>query len=130
MDGRADALPLPEPPALEVFDQALQRAIEHVGEATWDRSVRALATGGRLVTCGATTGFAASLDLRHLFARQLSLLGCYMGQFAELRVAAPLLFTGRLQPVIDKIFPLTEAAQAQQRLEEKGQFGKIVLAVN
>ena len=55
--------------------------IEHVGEATWDRSVRALATGGRLVTCGATTGHAAAIDLRHLFARQLSLLGSYMGRF-------------------------------------------------
>ena len=56
--------------------------VEHVGEATWDRSVRALATGGRLVTCGATTGYAAHLDLRHLFARQLSLIGSYMGRFA------------------------------------------------
>ena len=58
--------------------------VEHVGEATWERSVRALARGGRLVTCGATTGHAAGIDLRHLFARQLSLLGCYMGTKAEL----------------------------------------------
>jgi NADPH:quinone reductase-like Zn-dependent oxidoreductase len=101
--------------------------VEHVGEATWERSVRALAFGGRLVTCGATTGFAASLDLRHLFARQLSLLGCYMGRFAELQAAAPLLFDGRVKPVIDKVFPLAEAAGAQRRLESKGQFGKVVL---
>ena len=103
--------------------------IEHVGEATWDRSVRALATGGRLVTCGATTGPAASIDLRHLFARQLSLLGSYMGRFAELRAAAPLLFDGHVTPVIDKVFPLSRAADAQRRLEEKGQFGKAVLVV-
>ena len=101
--------------------------VEHVGEATWERSMRALAFGGRLVTCGATTGFAASLDLRHLFARQLSLLGCYMGRFAELQAAAPLLFDGRVKPVIDKVFPLAEAAGAQRRLEGKGQFGKVVL---
>jgi NADPH:quinone reductase-like Zn-dependent oxidoreductase len=101
--------------------------VEHVGEATWDRSVRALATGGRLVTCGATTGHAATLDLRHLFARQLSLLGSYMGRFAELRAAAPFLFDGTVTPVIDRIFPLADAAAAQRRLEEKGQFGKIVL---
>jgi NADPH:quinone reductase-like Zn-dependent oxidoreductase len=103
--------------------------IEHVGEATWDRSVRALATGGRLVTCGATTGHAAAIDLRHLFARQLSLLGSYMGRFDELRAAAPLLFDGRVTPVIDEVFPLERAADAQRRLEQKGQFGKIVLTV-
>jgi NADPH:quinone reductase-like Zn-dependent oxidoreductase len=104
--------------------------VEHVGEATWDRSVRALATGGRLVTCGATSGFAASLDLRHLFARQLSLLGCYMGRFAELDSAAQLLFDGRVTPVIDEVFPLERAADAQRRLENKGQFGKVVLQVS
>lgn len=103
--------------------------IEHVGQATWDRSVRALATGGRLVTCGATSGHAAALDLRHLFARQLSLLGSYMGRFAELITAAPLLFDGHVTPVIDEVFPLARAADAQRRLEEKGQFGKIVLEV-
>jgi NADPH:quinone reductase-like Zn-dependent oxidoreductase len=103
--------------------------IEHVGEATWDRSVRALASGGRLVTCGATTGPRAAIDLRHLFARQLSLLGSYMGTFAELRQAVKLLFDGTLQPVIDTVVPLEDAADAQRRLEEKGQFGKIVLEV-
>lgn len=103
--------------------------IEHVGEATWERSVRALAAGGRLVTCGATSGHAAAIDLRHLFARQLSLLGSYMGRFSELRAAAPLLFDGRVTPVIDQVFPLAQAADAQRRLEEKWQFGKIVLSV-
>jgi NADPH:quinone reductase-like Zn-dependent oxidoreductase len=103
--------------------------IEHVGEATWDRSVRALATGGRLVTCGATTGHAAALDLRHLFARQLSLLGSYMGRFSELVTAAALLFDGHVTPVIDEVFPLARAADAQRRLEHKEQFGKIVLEV-
>jgi NADPH:quinone reductase-like Zn-dependent oxidoreductase len=103
--------------------------IEHVGEATWDRSVRALAPGGRLVTCGATSGYAAALDLRHLFARQLSLLGSYMGRFSELTAAAPLLFDGHVTPVIDEVFPLARAADAQRRLEDKEQFGKIVLEV-
>jgi NADPH:quinone reductase-like Zn-dependent oxidoreductase len=103
--------------------------IEHVGEATWDRSVRALASGGRLVTCGATTGARAAIDLRHLFARQLSLLGSYMGTFAELREAAALLFDGRVRPVVDEVFPLARAADAQRRLEDKAQFGKIVLQV-
>jgi NADPH:quinone reductase-like Zn-dependent oxidoreductase len=101
--------------------------IEHVGEATWDRSVRALARGGRLVTCGATTGHRAALDLRHLFARQLSLLGSYMGGKPELRRAAELFFAGVLAPVVDRVLPLRDARVAHERLEEGQQFGKIVL---
>lgn len=101
--------------------------VEHVGEATWERSVRSLARGGRLVTCGATTGPRAAIDLRHLFARQLSLLGSYMGEKRELQAAAPLFFEGRLRPAIDRTFPLEEAVRAHERLEEREQFGKIVL---
>jgi NADPH:quinone reductase-like Zn-dependent oxidoreductase len=101
--------------------------IEHVGEATWDRSMRALANGGRLVTCGATTGHRANLDLRHLFARQLSLLGSYMGTRAELLEAVPHFFAGRLKPMLDEVVPLSDARRAHERLEAKEQFGKIVL---
>ena len=101
--------------------------IEHVGEATWERSVRALARGGRLVTCGATTGHHGAIDLRHLFARQLSLLGSYMGGKAELLRAAALFFEGKLTPVVDEVMPLSHAQAAQRRLEEGAQFGKIVL---
>lgn len=103
--------------------------VEHVGEATWDRSVRSLARGGRLVTCGATTGHHVSLDLRHLFARQLSLIGCYMGAKTDLLRAADLFFDGVVKPLVDKSFPLSETAQAQRRLECSDQFGKIVLVV-
>jgi NADPH:quinone reductase-like Zn-dependent oxidoreductase len=103
--------------------------VEHVGEATWERSVRSLARGGRLVTCGATTGHHASIDLRHLFARRLSLLGSYMGTRDELLAAAEHFFARRLTPVVDTVFPLADAAAAQQRLEAKEQFGKIVLDV-
>ena len=102
--------------------------VEHVGEATWERSVRSLARGGRLVTCGATTGPKAAIDLRHLFARQLSLLGSYMGTKPELLAVSPLFFQGRLRPVIDEVRPLAEAADAQLRLEQGGPFGKIVLS--
>ena len=101
--------------------------IEHVGEATWERSVRALARGGRLVTCGATTGHAGAIDLRHLFARQLSLLGSYMGRKPELTRAAAFFFEGKLKPVIDQVLPLSEAQGAQRRLEGRSQFGKVVL---
>lgn len=103
--------------------------VEHVGQATWQASVRCLARGGRVVTCGATTGHQASLDLRHLFGRQLSLVGSYMGEKAELLRAARLFFAGTVRPVVDRVFPLAEAAAAQQYLEDRRQFGKIVLEV-
>jgi len=107
----------------------VQVVVEHVGQATWDRSVKCLARGGRLVTCGATTGHGAQIDLRFLFGRQLSLLGSYMGAKGELLTAARLFAAGRLRPIIDRVYPLRDAAAAQERLETAGQFGKIVLTV-
>jgi NADPH:quinone reductase-like Zn-dependent oxidoreductase len=103
--------------------------IEHVGEATWPKSVRALARGGRLVTCGATTGYNGSLDLRALFAKQLTIQGSYMGTKSELLQAARFFFSGQLKPAVDRVFPLAEAVAAHRRLEESAQFGKIVLEV-
>lgn len=104
--------------------------IEHVGMETWEASVRSLARGGRLVTCGATTGFHASLDLRHLFARQLTFVGSYMGAKAELLQAADGLFRGWFAPVIDSTFRLRDASEAHRRLEAGSQFGKVVLVVD
>ena len=103
--------------------------VEHVGAATWAKSMRSLARNGRIVTCGATTGGDAAVDLLALFSKRLTILGSYMGTKAELVRAAGHLFAGRLKPVIDRTFPLAEAADAQRRLEESGQFGKIVLEV-
>jgi NADPH:quinone reductase-like Zn-dependent oxidoreductase len=101
--------------------------IEHVGHATWESSMRSLAPGGRLVTCGATTGPDVAMDLRFVFSRQLSVLGSYMGTKSELLTAARFFFAGRLKPVIDRTFPLSAAAEAQRHLEEARHFGKIVL---
>jgi NADPH:quinone reductase-like Zn-dependent oxidoreductase len=101
--------------------------VEHVGQATWARSVRSLARGGRLVICGNTTGWDAAIDLRVLFARQLSLLGSYMGTKAELLQAAPLFFDGRVRPLIDAVLPLSAAADAHRRLEAGDVVGKLVL---
>ena len=100
---------------------------EHVGVATWADSVKSLARGGRLVTCGATTGFDAKLDLRFLFTRQLSILGSYMGSKDELRTVLKLVAQGRLQPVVDRTWPLAETAAAHRYLEEGKQFGKVVV---
>jgi NADPH:quinone reductase-like Zn-dependent oxidoreductase len=103
--------------------------IEHVGDATWAKSVRSLARGGRLVTCGATTGWQGAIDLRALFAKQLSIMGSYVGTKGELLRVARFFFSGQLKPVIDRTFPLAEAAAAQRRLAASGHFGKIVLEV-
>jgi NADPH:quinone reductase-like Zn-dependent oxidoreductase len=102
---------------------------EHVGTATWDDSVASLTLAGRLVTCGATTGYDAKIDLRFLFSRQLSLLGSSMGAKSGLHTVMKLVAAGRLKPIVDRIFPLGEAAAAHAYLESGRQFGKVVLKV-
>ena len=102
---------------------------EHVGAATWDQSVASLTPGGRLVTCGVTTGYDVHMDLRFLFSRQLSLLGSFMGSKAELYSVLELVERGILKPVVDKVYPLEKAAEAHARLENREQFGKVVLKV-
>jgi NADPH:quinone reductase-like Zn-dependent oxidoreductase len=101
--------------------------VEHVGGETFVQAVTTLARGGRLVTCGATAGTAAGIHLAHLFAKQLSLLGSYMGDFRELLDVVALLEAGHLRPIVDCVFPIREAAAAHRRLEAREAFGKIVL---
>jgi NADPH:quinone reductase-like Zn-dependent oxidoreductase len=103
--------------------------VEHVGTATWDDSLKSLAPSGRLVTCGATTGYDAKLDIRFLFSRQLSILGSYMGTKDELRKVLKLVAQGRLRPAVDKVWSLHECATAHNYLENAKQFGKVVLTV-
>jgi NADPH:quinone reductase-like Zn-dependent oxidoreductase len=100
---------------------------EHVGTATWDDSLASLALAGRLVTCGNTTGYDAKIDLRFLFSRQLSLLGSYMGAKSELHTVMQLVAAGKLRPVVDRVFPLSEGRAAHEYLEAGKQFGKVVL---
>jgi NADPH:quinone reductase-like Zn-dependent oxidoreductase len=100
---------------------------EHVGEATWPKSLESLTACGRLVTCGATTGFDAKLDLRFLFSKQWSLLGSFMGSMGELHQVLKFVFRKQLKPVIDRVYPLAEIREAHERLERKEQFGKIVV---
>jgi len=103
--------------------------IEHVGTATWEDSVKSLANAGRLVTCGATTGHEAKIDLRFVFTRQLSILGSYMGTKTELRTVLSLVARGRLKPIVDKVWPLHDCIAAHAYLEKGKQFGKVVLTV-
>jgi NADPH:quinone reductase-like Zn-dependent oxidoreductase len=100
---------------------------EHVGSATWPASLAALAPSGRLVTCGATTGYDVKVDLRYLFSKQYTLAGSYMGTLGELHRVLRWVFEGKLKPVVDSVFPLAEARAAHHRLENREHFGKIVL---
>ncbi len=101
--------------------------IEHVGGPVFEAAVGALARNGRLVTCGATIGPRATLDLNLLFGRHLSLLGSWMGRRAELVEALKFVSAGRLVPVVDVVLPLAEARQAHERIEARRMFGKVVL---
>ncbi|MGH7547904.1 MAG: zinc-binding dehydrogenase [Gemmatimonadales bacterium] len=103
--------------------------IETVGEATWTESLRVLGRGGRLVTCGATTGPKASIDIRRLFWYQWTIMGSTMGNESEYREIVRLLGTGQLRPRVDRVYPFTEAREAFQRLEKGEQLGKVVVQV-
>jgi NADPH:quinone reductase-like Zn-dependent oxidoreductase len=100
---------------------------EHTGAETWAGSIASLKTGGRLVTCGATSGFDARTDLRQIFYRQLTVLGSFMGAKAELLEAMKFVANGAIRAVVDQSLPLAEARRAHELIEERAQFGKVVL---
>jgi NADPH:quinone reductase-like Zn-dependent oxidoreductase len=101
--------------------------LDSVGKATWKRSIASLARGGRLLTCGATTGPDPEEDLARIFWNQLTVMGSTMGTHAEFSDLLRMVSGGRIRPVVDSVFPLSEAKEAHRRLVEQKQFGKIVL---
>lgn len=101
--------------------------LENVGAATWKGSLRALAKGGRLVTCGATSGPIGETDIRVVFWKQVSIIGSTMSSNEEFHDVMRELFRGRLRAIVDAVMPLGEGVDAQRRLAEGKQFGKIVL---
>jgi NADPH:quinone reductase-like Zn-dependent oxidoreductase len=104
--------------------------VDSVGEKTWDASLRALRPGGRLVTCGATSGPQVSLDLRRLFWFQWSLLGSTMGTQREFAAVMVLASSGKLWPVVDSVVPLEQARSAYERMARGEQLGKLVIEVS
>lgn len=102
---------------------------EHVGPALFAETLKCLRPSGRLVTCGSTSGPKVELDMRYIFSRQLRIIGSRMGSLAEMRAAWRLVEEGAVKPVVDQVFALDAAAAAQTRLESRGQFGKVVLAI-
>ena len=101
--------------------------VDHVGTPTFGKSIVACAKGGRVVVCGATGGHEPVLNLRHIFWRQLSVLGSTMASKSRLHTLVDLMAAGRLRPVVDKALPLNDVQDAHRRLESRAVFGKVVL---
>jgi NADPH:quinone reductase-like Zn-dependent oxidoreductase len=107
--------------------RGVDAVIEHVGGDVFTGSIRAVRNGGRVVTCGATAGFNPPIDLRHIFFRQVEVLGSTMASKADLLAVLGHVAAGRLKPVVHAVMPLAQAAEAHRILEERKAFGKVVL---
>jgi len=103
--------------------------VEHIGEATWKGSLQSARTGGRVVVCGATSGPNPPAMLHRVFWKQLSILGSTMGTREDFAALLELVGSGRVRPVVDRAFPLADAAEAHAYFERGQQFGKVVLTI-
>jgi NADPH:quinone reductase-like Zn-dependent oxidoreductase len=113
----------------ETGKRGVDVVVDYVGKDTWAKSLRSLARGGRLVTCGATTGYNPEEDLRHIFFRQLEVIGSTMGSRNELVAPLKLIADGRMRPVVGAVFDLKDTAAAHVAMEERRALGKIVIRV-
>ncbi len=110
-----------------IGSRGIDVVFEHVGQKTWEVSKKMLATGGRLVTCGATTGSDISIDLRHLFMKQQSILGSTMSDMQTFDDMLSLINENVIYPVVDRIIPMEEVKDAHEYIETSGPVGKVVL---
>jgi len=109
--------------------QGVDVILDHVGGDSFKSLIQSLKNGGRLVTCGATAGYTPELDLRHVFFRQLRIIGSTMGSKQDFQDVMNLIIQGKVTPIIDSTFPLADAAQAHQKIEARDVFGKVLLEV-
>lgn len=109
--------------------EGVDLVVDNVGEATWPSSLRTLATGGRLVTVGGTTGYKATVPVNLIFAKHLQIIGSTMGTQDDYLRVMSLIFQGKLDPIVDSIYPATDFAQAMERMMSDEQFGKILVAL-
>lgn len=110
--------------------RGVEVVIDSVGSATWTRSLASLGRGGRLVTCGGTSGPMLETDVRRLFMNQWTISGSTMGSEAEWDAVVAEFRAGGLRPQIDSVFPMSEARAAYQRLQSGQQFGKVVIRID
>jgi NADPH2:quinone reductase len=113
----------------ELSDGGAHVVVDHVGEATWQRSLASARADGRICVCGATTGPNPPAQLHRIWWKQLTVYGSTMGTRADFEAVYDLVTSGRVAPVVDHVFPLAEAAVAHERLEAGEQLGKIVLRI-
>lgn len=120
----------------EAFDEVVREktakrgvdvVVDHIGQETWIRSLRAVRRGGRILTCGATSGPHPTTDLRHIFYRQLRIIGSTMGSAADFANVMRCVFRGQIRGVIDGVLPLSDAERAHRRIEDRLVFGKMIL---
>ena len=114
----------------EVTDKrGVDVCVDYIGKETWVKSLRSLARGGRLVTCGATTGYDPATDLRHIFYRQLEIIGSTMGSRNELEAPLKLIFAGEMKPVVETVLDLEQTAEGHRMMEDRKVLGKVVIRV-
>ena len=109
--------------------EKLDIIFEHIGKTTWDTSLRFLGHGGRLVTCGATTGYNVSIDLRHLFFKNQSILGSTMGSLDSFEKVMKNISKNKYRPIIDSVFKFKDIKKAHERVENGLNLGKVVLSI-
>ncbi len=114
----------------ETNGRGVDVVLEHIGTATWQQSIASLAKNGRLVTCGVTTGNIAEIDIRKMYQKEITVMGSALGTITELRTLIRLAGQGKLIPIIDTVMPLSDASEAQTRLEKRQNFGKVCLIPN
>ncbi len=113
----------------ETGKRGVDVCVDYIGKDTWIQSLQCTAKGGRLVTCGATTGFDPKTDIRHIFFRQLEIIGSTMGSKNDLIAPLRLILEGKMRPVVAKVFPLEETPDAHRLMESRTLKGKIVIRV-
>jgi NADPH2:quinone reductase len=113
----------------ETKGRGVDVVVDYIGKDTWVKSLKSLRGGGRLLTCGATTGFDPRTDLRHVFYRQLEIIGSTMGGHNDLMKPLKLIFEGRMKPVVGATFGLKDTADAHRMMESRRALGKIVIRI-
>ena len=114
----------------ETGNRGVDVCVDYIGRETWVKSLRAVTGGGRVLTCGATTGFDPQTDLRHVFYRQLKIIGSTMGTKSDLMAALKHVFSGEMKPAIGRVMPLEEIADAHRLMEARRVLGKVVIRVS
>jgi NADPH:quinone reductase-like Zn-dependent oxidoreductase len=111
----------------ETNGRGVDVCVDYIGKDTWVKSLRSVVQGGRVLTCGATTGYDPATDLRHVFYRQLEIIGSTTGSKNDLEAALQFIFKGEMKPVIGKIMDLPDTAEAHRLMEAREVLGKIVI---